>query len=247
MDKDFEKKYHHFEEKQWWFTTRRVAIHNLLNPFIKPGIRVLDIGCSGGVLIHELQSRYSAIEVHGIDVSEEAVKKCKERGLSHIYCMDATTPQLENSYYDIIIASDCLEHIADDRMALTNWFHLLKPGGIALVFVPAFSALWSKHDELNHHYRRYTRTELLTNLQQAGLHPAKNGYWNVALFFPAIVIQFLSKLIRYKKNVHKNIHAPSPFVNRLLITWLNIENSLLGKVRYPVGISTWCLARKPLI
>jgi len=246
MDKDFEKKYHHFEEKQWWFTTRRVAIHHLLKPIIKPEMRVLDIGCSGGVLIHELKSKYAAIEVHGIDVSEEAVKKCKERGLTHIFCMDAPMPQLETSSYDIIIASDCLEHIADDRTALTNWNQLLKPGGMALIFVPAFPALWSVHDELNHHYRRYTRIELLTKLQQAGLNPVKSGYWNIVLFFPAIAIQFLSRLLRYKKNDHKNIHTPSTVVNYLLTTWLNIENCLLGKVRYPAGISTWCLARKPL-
>ncbi len=244
MDKDFEKEYHHFEEKQWWFTTRRKAIHQLLKPFIKPNMRMLDIGCSGGILIKELQSKYSFVEVHGIDVSEEAVKKCKERGLPQVYCMDATTPELEPAYYHILIASDCLEHIADDSTALANWYQLLQPEGMVLVFVPAFSSLWSKHDELNHHYRRYSRIELKKKLQQAGFDPVKSGYWNVALFFPAILIQFLNRLFHYNKNVHKNIHAPTSFMNHLLISWLNLENKLIGKVRYPVGISTWCLARK---
>ncbi|MBX7205862.1 MAG: hypothetical protein K1X81_10610 [Bacteroidia bacterium] len=68
MDKDFEKKYHHFEKKQWWLTTGRIAIHHLLKSFIKPEMLILDIGCSGGVLIHE--SKYAAVEVLEIDVSE---------------------------------------------------------------------------------------------------------------------------------------------------------------------------------
>jgi predicted SAM-dependent methyltransferase len=73
--------------------------------------------------------------------------------------MDAQNITLDEKF-DVIIASDCLEHLKEDEKALKNWYELLNKNGVAFIFVPAFMSLWSYHDEYNMHYRRYTNSEL---------------------------------------------------------------------------------------
>ena len=53
-----------------------------------------------------------------------------------------------------------LEHLDDDRAALAELRRVVRPGGALVVTVPAHPRLWSRHDELNHHRRRYTRASL---------------------------------------------------------------------------------------
>ena len=243
MDKDFEKKYHLIEQTQWWFTGRREAIHRLLKNMNKAR-SVLDIGCSGGLLIQELAAKYPHLDIYGIDVSEEAINQCRAAGLKNIFQMDATNPDLPKNYFDLIISSDCLEHIENDSLALNNWFKLLSPGGSLLLFVPAFKQLWGPHDVINHHFRRYTSGELNHKIKQTGFEIQQSGYWNIALFFPALIGRSLKRMFNTGTEKADNLVNPPEWLNALLKGWLHLENKLLGKLRFPFGISTWCLAIK---
>ena len=159
MDQAYETKYHVQEDKHWWFESRRDMVIKLLRQSDRNS-KILEIGCSGGPLIRAL-NKLGYNDVHGIDISEPAIDLCKLREISNTSVMDGSRPDFGDGQFDVVIASDVLEHIEDEEKALCEWNRILKPSGKLIVFVPAFKMLWSKHDEANHHYRRYSKSELI--------------------------------------------------------------------------------------
>ncbi|MEM9680939.1 MAG: class I SAM-dependent methyltransferase, partial [Bacteroidota bacterium] len=177
------------------------------------------------------------------DISEDAIENCKKRGLKNCFVMDAKTIDLHQQF-DIIIASDCLEHIEDDVSAIKHWETLLKPNGTIYIFVPAFKSLWSVHDDANMHHRRYTRKELVSKVTANGLDISSSGYWNVLLFLPIWIYRKLFS-IRSKNNQPElgDLNRIPPF-NGFFTGLLNTENRLQRYVRFPFGVSTYCIAKK---
>lgn len=244
MDKEYEEKYHQIEEWNWWFIARRKSILSLLKNTDKK-TKILDIGCAGGPLLNDLKNQ-GFENASGADFSAEAVAKCKQRGLQ-AYQMDAHNLQFEPNSFDLLIASDSLEHLEFDEKALKNWYSILKPGGKILVFVPAYMFLWSEHDAVNHHFRRYTKTELKTKLQQAGFKVEHNGYWNFMMFFPTSVFRILQQIknkISPSKKPKDQLESFNPLINKVLINWLNIENGIFKTMPFPCGVSVFAKATK---
>ena len=193
MDKFFEVKYHKVEESNWWFKARRKMILSLLKDHKKS--RILDIGCASGALIRDLiRNGYS--DVCAVDISSEAVKLCKSSGLKNVHRMDASAMDFKDGEFDVIIASDILEHIKDDLHALKQWQRILKREGRLIVFVPTFDFLWSDHDTLNRHYRRYSKKRLVSVVRKAGFKIKRNSYWNFTLFLPIAIFRLSQKFLR---------------------------------------------------
>lgn len=242
MDVEYEEKYHLLEKKQWWFRARRDAIRKLLKG-INKNVYILDVGCSSGILLEELkQMGYK--NLYGIDVSQKAVDASVAKGFKNCSIMNGENPTFDMSFFDLIISSDSLEHMEYDETALKNWYELLKPGGRLIVFVPAFMSLWSLHDVVNQHYRRYTKNELKEKIGKAGFNIITSGYWNFILFFPV-------GLMRRIKNSRKNskqsddLSNTSPFLNTILYNWMKFENLIFHHLGFPLGVSTFCYAFKP--
>ena len=185
MKIDFERKYHLLEERHWWFVGRRRIILKLTNKIFlgRQDIKILEIGCSGGPLLNLLLSQGYA-HVAGIDNSKEAIRLCKERGFKNVFFMNGAKPNFESEEFDLIITSDVLEHIKDDSKAVKEWKKILKKGGFIICFVPALRFLWSKHDEDNQHYRRYTQKGLKSIFRKNHFHVVRSSYWNIALLLP---------------------------------------------------------------
>jgi SAM-dependent methyltransferase len=244
MDPDFERKYHAFEDDYWWFRARRDCVLRLVQHSLKirTDARILEVGCSGGPLLALLQ-KHGYRNITGIDLSPVAIERCKARGLTDVHVMDATAPALPLNHFDLVIASDVLEHIARPDAALANWQTLLKPAGKLVVFVPAYNFLWSQHDVINHHHRRYTARRLKRDLQTAGFSVARTSYWNAALLPPVAAVRLIARLFpRRQTDQLSPINRP---VNALLESWMSVENAILGAgVRLPAGISTMAIARK---
>ena len=237
MDKGYEQKYHSIEEYNWWFVSRRQTILSMLKDAPKDA-RILDIGCSGGVLLLALQEA-GFTNISGLDFSKDAVEQCRSKGLKNVYEMDAHYPNFPEESFDIIIASDCLEHLENDEVALKNWYRLLKKGGKGYIFVPAFMSLWTSHDEINHHYRRYTRPELSKKASTAGFKITKSSYWNFSLFFPTWVIRSLKRKNRNTNEHPKDdIENVNPMVNKILKGLIRFEDVFFNSVGFPVGVST---------
>lgn len=249
MNKSFEKTYHEVEAAHWWFVTRRALVKDLVGRTARDRqAAILEIGCSGGPLMESLRAEGFA-QVTGIDISSEAVARCRERGLANVSVMDAQAPEFPAQSFDVITASDVLEHLADAPRALAAWHQLLRPGGTVLVFVPAFQFLWSGHDDINHHFHRYRAAELAGLLETAGFAVVRRGYWNFFLFLPVALVRLVKKIFAGKSaklptGDLKPVAAP---INRLLIGLLRLENRLLlAGFNFPWGVSAVVIARKPV-
>lgn len=236
MDKSYEALYHEAEDTNWWFISRRDFILQTLKKYGVPkDATVLDIGCGGGGLVHFLATqgyRHTA----GIDSSPEAVSFCEKRGLTTIHLDDAKNiTSFPERSFDSIISSDVLEHLNDPKKALTSWFHVLKEGGLLILFVPAFTALWSERDVLNHHIRRYTGPEIIRLGAEAGFTNIRHSYWNFMNFIPYFLIL---KLKSHTKNKIVPITKKDTFTNKLLKAMLYLENRMiLAGFRFPFGVS----------
>lgn len=243
MQKAYEEKYHDLEIDHFWFRARREFILQLLRQTDRNS-SILDIGCSSGILLKDLAaSGFNIDNLYGLDISLEAINNCKRNGIPNSFVMDGHYPNFDQQF-DIIIASDNLEHLEEDVIALKNWLSALKPEGKLFVFVPAYMFLWSEHDEVNMHYRRYTAKELSSKLSDAGFKIERKSYWNVALFLPICLKRKLDNFKRDKKeNIHGDIES-IPTGNWILLALLKIENSLLKYFNAPFGVSTFCIASK---
>jgi SAM-dependent methyltransferase len=243
MEKDFEKKYHDVETDHWWFKSRRKYLLDLLKDAPKDS-KILDIGSSSGIFLKDLEALGFKIEnLFGIDISEIAINNCKANGITNAFVMDAQNITL-NETFDIIIASDCLEHLQEDTKAIKNWKSLLKMGGTMYIFVPAFMSLWSYHDEVNMHFRRYTNTELKSKLTAENLEIIKSSYWNFFLFLPVYLFRKMSAVFQKNKKGEADITIGNSFVNSTLLNLIVFENKLLKVVNFPFGVSTFCIAKR---
>lgn len=242
MQADFEKHYHELEAIHWWFVSRRHLFLGFLTQVSK-GSQVLDIGCSSGLMLQALQEK--GMQATGVDISQEAVHLCQKKGFTAL-CMDAASLSFPDQSFDCILASDVLEHIEDDRQALSEWFRVLKPGGLLVLGVPAFSFLYSDHDVYNHHKRRYTSKQIKTLLQDQGFFLNKATYWSFILFFPIAFFRLCSKFsfIKRVSSRYQLKKAPKS-LNALFKAILYLENRWLQKHTLPVGVSVIALARKP--
>ncbi|MGH9165899.1 MAG: class I SAM-dependent methyltransferase, partial [Acidimicrobiales bacterium] len=110
----------------------------------------------------------------------------RSRGLPAVQA-DAGVIPLATASLDLVVAMDVLEHLDDDTGALAEWTRVLAPGGTLLVTVPADPDLWSDHDVVVGHRRRYLAVELRALVERAGLDLVTLWPWNV-LLRPAMVL-----------------------------------------------------------
>jgi ubiquinone/menaquinone biosynthesis C-methylase UbiE len=245
MDARYEAKYHTLEEQHWWFRGRRHMVYSLIEQLSLPAnAAILEVGCSAGPLLLQLQQA-GFTNLTGIDVSETAIALGQKRGLQSISVMDGGQLNFPDAAFDLVIASDVLEHIADDGRAMQEWARVLKPGGKLIVFVPAFQHLWSSHDLVNHHFRRYTKTQLKAIVIQTGLQVKRLSYWNFSLYFPTWLVRKLqNKISAQTTPAHDNLLRMPTVVNTILTDLIKLENAGLKKVNYPVGVSVFVVAGK---
>ncbi|HYN94416.1 MAG TPA: class I SAM-dependent methyltransferase [Pilimelia sp.] len=165
------------EDRHWWYRERRAIIARELRRLGPPG-RAIEIGAAGG-------GNSLVLQAHGWDVLAteylpEGVEIARSRGLTAIQA-DARDLPVDSASYDLLVAFDVLEHIAEDERAAAEIHRVLRPGGTALIAVPCDMALWSDHDVASGHVRRYTRDSLTALVRSAGLVLDDLWSWNVLL------------------------------------------------------------------
>jgi len=245
MEKTYESKRHRLEENYWLFKARRDIILKIIQKTGgKPDSKILDVGCAGGHLIKFLKEN-GFRETHGIDISNEAISLCKKRGLKNVSIKDCLETKFKRNTFDIITADNVLEHLEDDERALNEWNRILKKDGTLIILVPAFNFLWSQHDEVCHHYRRYSKASLIKLLRKTHFKVDKSSYWNLSLFFPASLVRVFQRVFsKGKKQKDDQLYELNPLVNKTLFYLLKLENWLVMRLNFPVGISVFGVARK---
>ncbi len=241
MDTRYEKKYHdELEIINWWFKSRQNLIIDLLANTDRKA-KILDVGCSGGGLIKKLKEK-NFRNIYGIDVSERAIEVCKKKGIKRIFLMDASSTEFKKNTFDVLIASDILEHIKDEKNTLKEWNRILKYGGVLIIFVPAFQFLFGPHDEANHHYRRYSRKRLNVLLQNNNFIIKRSSYWNFLLFIPCFFLKLATKLI-FQSEKKDNFYKIPSWLNKLFFNILMLENRFIikgGKFFFGVSVLSVC-------
>jgi SAM-dependent methyltransferase len=151
--------------------------------------------------------------------------------------------------FDLVTALDVIEHIDRDDDAVRELARVTRPGGHLLVTVPAFPALWSDHDEINHHMRRYRGSEIRELVTRHGCEIVKFTYMNTFLFPVAYAVRTWQQL--RTKLFGESPHPPRtdfvdyhPVVNAMLTAIFTAEVPLVTLGRLPFGLSILCLARK---
>lgn len=247
MDKAYEHKYNQLSEKHCWFVARRKLILGLMKQYhISPEQNILEIGCGWGALINELNTN-NYHNTYGIDISEEAVEHCRSQRIKNILKMDVAKMEFDSNYFDLIIASDVLEHIEDEDSALREVYRVLKKDGVLIILVPAFGFLWSGHDVINSHFRRYTKSELSDCLRKNKFLVDKSSYWNANLFFPVLLIKFVKKVFSVfnDSSPKDEFYTLNPVLNKLILWILNMENKIILKLfNLPLGVSVFSVAKK---
>jgi len=235
------------EDTYWWFVARRELVRELLLKYCgrqRGRTRILDIGCGGGAGLVVFSSLGRAI---GLDRSEEALRLSRSRGDFPLVCGAAERLPLIDDSVDVITALDVLEHIPDDAAAAAEMARVCKPGGLAIITVPAYQSLWSEHDEALDHVRRYRAGQVRRLMERAGMRVLALSYC-ITLLLPVIfTFRTAQKLLGPpNRGRPKTALRPLPALpNRLLVMLLRLETAWLLRVPLPFGVSVVCVAQKP--
>ena len=123
---------------------------------------------------------------------------------------------------------DVLEHIHDDHSALIEWKKTLKPNGLLLISVPAFQHLWSNHDKILGHFKRYNKKDLNDLAKSVGLQTVKIHYV-FSYMYP--VVLFLRKCLPDNFQRNSGLKKSNKLINKILY--------LLGYLEYKFGGSNY--------
>lgn len=201
-------------------------------------VEILDVGCGDGLSFDAL-GQFG--QVRGIEVDEGLLDPVGPHR-SRISSKPLGEPMYEDPSwrFDLITALDVLEHLDDDRGAVESMVAMLRPGGILVVTVPAFSLLWDEHDEINHHRRRYTAKGLRSVLEGQGLDQVRVRYLFRSLFVPKLAVRFLNAGRSRKVEQHG---IPSPKINAAMRGLCIVEDRALRRWPIPFGTSVLASAR----
>lgn len=252
MDREYYQKFYKYEREHWYFLVRSRIIRDILarRKDLNSAPKILNVGVATGATSEMLGFFGDVVSVEfdkEVALFTETVLKKK------VYNDSITDLPFKANSFDIVCAFDVIEHVDDDGRAIMEMYRVCKPEGIVYLTVPAFMSLWSDHDVINHHKRRY-RLHQIRKLFH-GIHgtEAYAGHFNSLLFMPIFFARMFINLIAKARKNHKRtadfdfISEKSIFgrlVNSVLGFFFSLEIHLLKFIRFPFGVSIIYLWKK---
>jgi SAM-dependent methyltransferase len=230
------------EDRHWWFRGRRSVLRALLDRHLGAGPQgrdILEVGCGNGGNL-ALLAAYG--RVFAVELDDAARARAVQRGLARV-----ETGQLPGALpfpgqrFDLIAALDVLEHVEDDEASLRALRERLKPGGLALLTVPAYQWMWGANDRVSHHLRRYSGDGLRSLLARSGFAPDYFGHFNTLLFPLAVAQVKLGRVLQADR--YAGVRIPPAPLNRLLEGVFSLERFIAPRFSLPYGLSLVALAR----
>jgi SAM-dependent methyltransferase len=229
------------DSTHWWFVARRNILRSVIQRIVRPPeqARILEIGCGTGHNLAML-GEFGRVEASELDPTARKLAT-KRRGRK---VEAAALPDLSafpEGQYDLVALLDVLEHVADDRAALTAIRTRLKPGGKLLVTVPANPWMWTAHDAAHHHHRRYTKRRLAKDVRDAGFAIDLLSPFNTILFPLIAAVRAAGKVTG--RESADDAMPPKP-LNALFQGLFGLESGLIGRLPMPFGVSLVAVVRR---
>ena len=230
------------EQDNWWIEGRKRLFTSQISSQVSCGSsKALEIGPGTGSNLGAFESNgYSDIYMSDVDV--HPLLYCIGKGYKSATIADASELPYKDNTFGSILAGDVLEHVPNDQAAAVEIFRVLVPGREAILTVPAFMTLWSQHDELAGHKRRYTIIEFQVLLESAGFEIIELFYFNWILFFPTLIIKKL--LYFFSPDQYTDATSAPRYLNKTLTRLFLFDIWLAQRVKVPFGISVFAKVRK---
>lgn len=250
MDRDYYKQYYKLERTHWWFIVREKILHNLLKRQFssQPKVKILNIGVATG-RTSEMLLEFG--NVTSVEYDKECCTIMHELTGLDVFNASITELPFDESTFDLVCAFDVIEHVEDDKKAVLEMNRVCKKNGIIFLTVPAFEFIWSKHDDINQHKRRYKISQLSELFLQKELKGKilQSSYFNFILFLPIVLTRLAEKLLSKtrKGDVSSDFDMMNNnLLNKLFYYIFKIEVPLLNTLRFPFGISIYYLWKKSI-
>lgn len=230
------------EDRHWWFVGRRAVLRRLIGGLeLAPEAQVLEVGSgTGGNL--QMLAEFGKVKAIEMDPTAREMSIRKTNGevdVRHGRCPDDIG--FDDHSFHLICMFDVLEHVDEDVETLSALRGLLSSNGRLLVTVPAFSWLWSSHDDFLHHKRRYSADHFKRIAANAGLRLERLSYFNTLLFPLGVLARFQDRLLR--RSVSTGSQMPGTFMNVMLRKIFSVEGLMLKNFNLPFGMSLLAVLR----
>jgi len=213
----------------------------------RTGLRLLDCGCGTGTNLRVLLEPYG--RAWGFDLTWTGLQFARAAGAARVAQASAAAVPYPSAAFDIVTSFDVLYCLPDEveRESVREMWRVLKPGGAAVVNVPAMEILRGNHSVLSAELRRYSRASLRARLEAGGFRVERITYTNAALFPLMLGVRVVQRVVGLapESEAEGEITVPPRPVNAALSALLAVEAGLVPAVPMPFGSSLLCLARKP--
>jgi len=237
MDSQYGQCYENLYRGHWWWRARESMLLDVIRSLALPRpAKILDVGCGNGLFFAKL-GQFG--DVWGIEIDQSLVTPDSPYR-DRIFAEPLGHSRYRDLRFDLITALDVVEHIEDDRQALDEMLAMLRPGGKLILTVPASMLLWDRHDEINGHYRRYSRKTLRELISGKGRIVCLKHLFH-AIFVPKLLVKALNAC--FSRPVAQHGIPPKP-VNWSMKTLCVLEYRLLGWLRVPFGTSLLAIIEK---
>jgi SAM-dependent methyltransferase len=208
------------EEQHWWFVARRRILHEIVRTISPPTPRrdsvIIDVGCGTGANLAALGGEYRCV---GVDTSAEGIELAKRRFAETTFiCGQAPHDVMRwMGSASVVLLTDVLEHVADDRRLLGDIVDACPPEAHLLITVPADMRLWSPHDQAFGHYRRYDMDGLADLWSEMPVKVRLLSYFNSRLYPIVRAVRSVSRRrCRAAGTANTDFKQPTALVNRIL-------------------------------
>ncbi len=247
MNRAYYQEYYHLERNHWWFKTRGQIIMDRLAKEMdtRKTLKILNIGAATG-RTSELLANLG--EVTSVEYDAECCAFTRQETKLEVIQASILELPFEHEVFDLVCAFDVIEHVEDDQKAIAEMKRVCKPAGKICITVPAFMQLWSHHDVVNQHYRRYVMPQVTALLASGEGELCYRSYFNSLLFVP---IWSFRRFSHWLGREEQREGAGSDFSvgkNSLLQKTLgqvfSLERKLLHWLRFPFGVSILAVWQK---
>jgi SAM-dependent methyltransferase len=228
------------DDRHWWYRGRRRIVRAVIDDArLPPRPRLLDAGSGSGRTLDELAAYGDAA---GVELNPLGVEAARARGHLDVQCAPVEEIPHPDASFDLVTCLDVIEHTPDDVRSLAELRRVTRPAGALLLTVPAYPRLWSRHDEVNGHLRRYTRRTLRAAAGAAGWRVERMTSFNAAYLLPAALVRLATRASGDRRG--SDLALTPPALDAVLELPLRAEAALIRRgVPLPAGLSLLALLR----